>query len=127
MTALEGRLDLRQRGRIGESAAAALLVRSGYQIMERNVRVGRVELDIVAMDGAVLAFVEVKARWSDRFGAPEDAITPTKHRNLLRAAHGYLHERDLEALPWRVDILAMRLRGTTVLHWELFRDALEEA
>lgn len=126
MTRTGGVLDRQQRGRIGESAAMALLRRSGYRIVEQNVRVGRVELDIVARDGSVLVFVEVKARWSDRFGAPEDAITPAKRRNLLRAALGYLRDRDLEGQQWRVDVLALRLRGTTILHWDLFRDALEE-
>jgi putative endonuclease len=126
MTFEGGPIDRQQRGRIGERAAVALLCRSGYRIVGQNVRVGRVELDIVALDGTVLVFVEVKARWSDRFGAPEDAITPAKRRNLLRAALGYLQDRDLEGQQWRVDVLALRLRGTTILHWDLFRDALEE-
>ena len=103
----------------------ALLRRSGYEIVEQNVRCGRVELDIIARDGATLVFVEVKARWSDGYGAPEEAITPSKRRNLLSAAGQYLRSRHLDDQVWRVDVLALRLRGTDLLHWELFRDALE--
>ncbi|HEV7216305.1 MAG TPA: YraN family protein [Chloroflexota bacterium] len=118
-------VDRQQRGRIGERVAVALLRRSGYAILEQNVRCGRVELDVVAREGPVLVFVEVKARWGDAFGAPQDAITPAKRRNLLSAAGQYLRSRQLDDLEWRVDVLALTLRGTDVLHWELFRDALE--
>ena len=103
----------------------ALLRRSGYEIVEQNVRCGRVELDIVAREAGVLVFVEVKARWSDGYGAPEEAITPSKRRNLLSAAGQYVRSRQLEDQGWRVDVLALRLRGTDLLHWELFRNALE--
>jgi putative endonuclease len=119
-------VDRRQRGRIGEAVAVALLRRSGYTIVERNVRCGRVELDIVAREGESLVFVEVKARWSDRFGAPEEAITAAKRRNILRAAQQYVQTNALHGEPWRVDVLALRLRGTTLLHWELYRNALGE-
>ena len=127
MTSLPARsaIDRQQRGRIGERVAVALLRRAGYEILEQNVRCGRVELDIIARDGPVLVFVEVKARWSERYGAPEEAITPAKRRNLLSAAEQYLRSRHLEDSTWRVDVLALRLRGINVEHWELFRDALE--
>jgi putative endonuclease len=118
-------IDRQQRGRIGERIAVALLHRNGYTVLEQNVRCGRVELDIIAREGTALVFVEVKARWSDSYGAPEEAITPAKRRNLLSAAGQYLRSRHLEDQEWRVDVLALRLRGTSVLHWELFRDALE--
>jgi putative endonuclease len=118
-------IDRQQRGRIGERIAAALLRQAGYTVLEQNVRCGRVELDIIAREGTALVFVEVKARWSDSYGAPEEAITPAKRRNLLSAAGQYLRSRHLEDQEWRVDVLALRLRGTSVLHWELFRDALE--
>ncbi|MGI8914516.1 MAG: YraN family protein [Chloroflexota bacterium] len=119
-------LDRQERGRIGERIAAALLRRCGYQILEQNVRCGRVELDIISRDGPVLVFVEVKARWSDQYGAPEEAITPAKRRNLLSAAGQYVASRHMVDQEWRVDVLALRLRGTSVLRWELFRNALEE-
>jgi putative endonuclease len=118
-------VDRRQRGAIGERIAVALLRRSGYAVLEQNVRCGRVELDIIAREGPVLVFVEVKARWSDSYGAPEEAVTPAKRRNLLSAAGQYIASHHLVDQEWRVDVLALRLRGTSVLRWELFRNALE--
>lgn len=119
-------VDKQLRGRIGESVAVALLQRSGYTILARNVRCGRVELDIVAEEAGMLVFVEVKARWSERYGAPEEAMTLTKRRNVLHAAAQYLQTNSLEARPWRVDVLALQLRGTTLLRWDLYQNALEE-
>lgn len=119
-------VDRQLRGRLGEDAAVAILRRRGYTILERNVRCGRVELDVIARDGACLVFVEVKARWSDRYGAPEEAVTRSKRRNLVRAARAYLEQRGLAERPWRIDVLALRLAGGRVLHSELFRDAVEE-
>lgn len=119
-------VDRQLRGRLGEDAAVAILRRRGFTILERNVRCGRVELDVVARDGACLVFVEVKARWSDRYGAPEEAVTRSKRRNLVRAARAYLEQRGLTEEPWRIDVLALRLAGGRVLRSELFRDAVEE-
>ncbi len=121
-----GQIDRQRRGRLGEDAAVALLRRAGYRILEQNVRCGRVELDLIARDGPTLVFVEVKARWSDDYGAPQDAVTPSKRRNLIRAATQYLRERGLEGEPWRIDVLALRLVGSRVVQSELFRDAVEE-
>ena len=55
-----------QFGRAAEAAAARYLVRDGWTLLGRNVRIGRGELDLIARRGAVLAFVEVKARRTDR-------------------------------------------------------------
>ena len=126
MTTARGAVDRRRRGQIGEEAAVAVLQQAGYAVLERNVRCGRVELDVVARDGDGFAFVEVKARWGEAFGAPEEAITPTKRRNLIRAAERYLRDHGLEGQPWRIDVLALRLAGQRLLSYELFRDAVED-
>ena len=126
MTTSRGAVDRRRRGQIGEEAAVAVLQQAGYAVLERNVRCGRVELDVVAISGDGIAFVEVKARWGDAFGAPEEAITPTKRRNLIRAAERYLRDHSLEGQPWRIDVLALRLAGQRLLRYELFRDAVED-
>ncbi len=58
-------------GRKGEDLAAEYLSSKGYRILERNWRWSRAEADIIAMDGEVLVFVEVKTRTSDYFGSPD--------------------------------------------------------
>ncbi len=97
-------------GREAEAAAAAYLRARGWRMLGQNVRVGRGELDLIARRGGVLAFVEVKARRSARCGAPEDAVSPRKRRQIARLAELWLAAR-----PWamrgvddvRFDIIAV--------------------
>jgi putative endonuclease len=76
---------------IGESIAAGYLNLIGYGIIERNLRIGRNEIDIVAADGECLVFVEVKARRSRRFGSPAEAVGKGKLLGIRRAAGRYLN------------------------------------
>ena len=75
-------------GRAGEAAAAALLRRSGYKIIERNFRVREGEIDIVAEHSGDLVFVEVKARRSGAFGIPEESLTEAKKSKTRRCRAG---------------------------------------
>jgi hypothetical protein len=65
----------RQLGRRGEDLATAYLRQQGYVILARNWRCPVGEIDIVAREGEILAFVEVRTRRGDRFGTPEESIT----------------------------------------------------
>lgn len=89
-------MDSRQRfGRAAEDLAAAHLSARGWRIVGRNIRVGRGELDLIVRRGRVLAFVEVKARRSAACGAPEDAVSARKRRQIARLAELWLAAR-----PW---------------------------
>lgn len=79
-----------ETGRAGERAAAEYLCRAGYDILARNWRAGRYELDIVARHAGVLHFVEVKTRRAAGLTTPEQAVTPAKFRALQRAALRYI-------------------------------------
>ena len=80
--------DRRALGAAGEMRAAKLLARRGYRIVERNVRVGGVEVDLIVRRGPLIAFVEVKTRRSMAFGRPELAVDAAKQARLVRAAAG---------------------------------------
>jgi putative endonuclease len=82
--------DAQRFGRDSEAEAARYLQRAGYRIVARNYRTPFGEIDLVGYDGAVLAFIEVKARRSDRFGTPQAAVTADKRRRLTRVALSYL-------------------------------------
>jgi putative endonuclease len=82
--------DAQRFGRDSEAAAARYLRRAGYRIVARNYRTPFGEIDLVAYDGSVLAFIEVKARRNERFGAPQTAVTADKRRRLTRVALAYL-------------------------------------
>ncbi|MEN3027252.1 MAG: YraN family protein, partial [Chlorobiota bacterium] len=85
----------------------------GYKIVARNVYVGRWgEIDLVAYDGEVLVFVEVKARSSLRFGLPEEALTPRKQHQLVQAARAYRQQHALAEVPCRFDVIAIELWRT---------------
>jgi len=85
------RPDPRQRlGRAGEASAARFLESRGFRIIARNVRADRVEIDLVARRGALLVFVEVKSRSSDRHGSPAEAVDRRKQQRLRRGARAWL-------------------------------------
>jgi putative endonuclease len=84
-----------QFGRAAEEAAARYLIRNGWTLLGRNVRIGRGELDLIARRGDVLAFVEVKARRTAEYGSPEDAVDARKRRKVARLAELWLSVR-----PW---------------------------
>ena len=74
----------------GERAAADFLVARGYHILERNFRCRGGEVDLIALDGGVLVFVEVKVRRTLSRGAPIEAVTAVKQARVRRAAQEYL-------------------------------------
>lgn len=79
-------------GERGESLAVGFLQEKGLRILERNWRHQRAEIDIIAMDGEVLVFLEVKTRTSEYFGPPETFVTPQKEKLMVRAAHAYMQQ-----------------------------------
>ena len=96
-------------GAWGEKVALNYLQQQGYRIIERNFRCKTGEIDIIASEGDVLAFVEVKTRSSSLFGEPEDAVDSEKERHLHRVAYFYLRKNRLrpEDTRMRFDIVSI--------------------
>ncbi len=95
-------------GRAAEDAAARLLERAGYRILQRNFRARGGELDVVAMDGGALAIVEVRYRASDRYGGAAASITAGKRHRVVRAARTLLMTQPaLARLPARFDVVVV--------------------
>lgn len=93
-------------GRWGEQMAARALRDKGYTILGRRVRVGpRDELDLIARDGDVLVFVEVKTRRSEYFGRPMAAVNRAKRHYLSRAAVRYLKRLPVRPSAFRFDVV----------------------
>jgi putative endonuclease len=92
-------------GKSGEDLACDELLRRGYAVLDRRYRTRAGEIDIVAMDGAVLVFVEVKARHSARHGTPAEAITARKRRQIAAMAADYLFRRRPQAAGCRFDVV----------------------
>jgi putative endonuclease len=103
----------RQRvGRGGEEEAARFLTQKGYRILERNFRAERGEIDLVAIDGNSLVFIEVKTKAKDGFGEPEDWVSPKKQRQIGKVAMAYLQKHGLEDADCRFDVIAITHAGT---------------
>lgn len=100
-----------QKGTIGEDLAVDYLEKKGYRILQRNYRFEHGEIDIIAEDGNVLVFVEVKARRSIEFGEPEDAVTPRKREKIRSTANGYLFENNIDDKECRFDVIAIDYQG----------------
>jgi len=115
----------RARGRVGESEAESWLKEHGYRIIERNVTTAAGEIDLVAWEGEVLCFVEVKARASDTYGPAIAAVPPAKQRKIARAAALFLARRSFDAA-CRFDVLGL---DWTTSGWSftLIRDAFSVA
>lgn len=96
-------------GRFGEELAAKYLQKNGYRILARNFRKGYGEIDIITQKEDTLVFVEVKTRIGDKYGKPEEAITPWKLKALIRTVQYYkvLHPKLPDSL--RIDLLAIDL------------------
>ncbi|OPZ68469.1 MAG: hypothetical protein BWY81_00829 [Firmicutes bacterium ADurb.Bin467] len=94
-------------GSWAESAACQHLKANGWTIVDRNVRLGCGEIDIVARRQDVTAFVEVKSRSSDRFGTPAEAVTNAKKRRILDAAIRYAQQHGILDEKLRFDIVEL--------------------
>lgn len=92
-------------GKDAEVAAERFLRRKGYTILDRNVRFGRGELDIVARVGKMLVFVEVKARSTEHYGGVFHAVTAHKERQLIHLAAQYLARHQCKQSACRFDVL----------------------
>ena len=99
-------LNFRGVGREAEDQAADYLMDLGYTLVTRRHKTRRGELDIIAMDGEVLVFVEVKFRRSPGY-TPEEALGPTKINSLLVAMGLYLHEMEITPANIRLDLIAI--------------------
>jgi putative endonuclease len=109
-------------GQRGEDAAARYLKRHGYRILARGLDSRLGELDIVAVDGRTIVFVEVKTRRSTDAGHPNEAIDERKERRMTQAALAYLKSQRLLEYDARFDVVAITwpepTRQPTIEHYK---------
>jgi putative endonuclease len=107
-------------GQLGEDAAVNLLISKGYKILNRNFRVGRLEIDIVALKDNFLVFVEVKTRDENFLYSPESAVNRRKQSNIINAARLYISmfKRTEEARLDVITVLHKNSQITDIKHYE---------
>jgi len=116
-------MNAKELGKKGEELAVELLTGKGYEIIERNYRYSRGEIDIIAIDpnNGYTVFVEVKARQNLEYGEPEYAITKNKQRQVKKIAELYLYEKGITEIDCRFDVVSVLLKGKTkpvINHYE---------
>ncbi len=98
-------------GALGEQYACRFLEELGLEVLERNWRFGKDELDIIARTARELVIAEVKTRSSDQHGQPEEAVKKGKRSTMIRGANRYIQETGCE-LAVRFDIVSVILHPT---------------
>ena len=116
--------ERQERGALGEQAAVDYLRQNGFMIVERNWRVGRSEVDIIASRYDELHFVEVKTRKAGSMIAPEGAITEQKMRAMRRAASAYMAQRHINLEP-HFSLIAIDVVGSSVVSLRFVDNALQ--
>lgn len=108
-------------GKEGEELAAAFLLKQGYDILERNFRHQKAEVDLLVKKGGVLAAVEVKTRSTPHFGDPQDFVRKKQINLLVRAVDHYVTDKKLN-VEVRFDIVAI-IRNKAGVRIEHLEDA----
>lgn len=93
-------------GKKGEQLAVDFLLKNGYEIIERNYRFDKAEVDVIARKKDVLAIIEVKTRSTIDFGSPEEFVKPKQMQRLVKAVDEYVVVNDLD-VEVRFDIVAI--------------------
>ncbi|MBI5073686.1 MAG: YraN family protein [Nitrospirae bacterium] len=114
---------MKDLGKKGEDLAVALCREKGLTIIEQNFRTPFGEIDIIAKDGNVFVFIEVKARAGDAYGAPFEAVTSRKQAKITKVAMSYL-KRFRKEMPARFDVISISMKsGKPDIHY--IQDAFE--
>jgi putative endonuclease len=111
---LEARIsdNTRAKGAVSESVAENYLISKNYTIVKKNFTFGKsAEIDIIAEDGNMLVFVEVKSVKNDFYGDPLYFVTPQKQHSIRTAARGYLYVNKIESRDCRFDVITITYKN----------------
>lgn len=111
-------------GNIAEELAASFLEEKGYRILVKNFRFRRAEIDIIAEYGNRIIIVEVKARGTDVFMEPQEAVTKGKIKSIIMAADQYMNETN-NTQEARFDIIAVLRDASGKLQITHLEDAFQ--
>ncbi len=116
-------------GRRGEDVAERHLRALGYRIIARRERVLRGDIDIIALDGRTVVFVEVRSRSDTRHGHPAESVGPVKQRRISELANAYIRRHRLQDCQVRIDVVAVTFAepqpGTTTPQIDHYQNAFE--
>lgn len=99
-------------GNEAEELACRFLIDQGWEILERNYYAGHAEVDIIAKDGEVIVFIEVKMRSTNHFGSPIEHVDEAKVERVFNAAERWVEENTLRNQPLRFDVIGILKQKT---------------
>lgn len=99
-------------GKKGEAMAVDFLTNKGYDILCENYRFKHLEIDIIAKNNKQIVFVEVKTRQSSFLSGPEETVTKSKQKLIIKAANQYILENEIDEES-RFDIISIILNNNT--------------
>lgn len=117
----ENKLLNKSTGNTGESAAVQLLENKGYKILATNYRSSFAELDIVAIDGDTLVFVEVKTRRNTKYGMPYEAVNQRKLHKISRAGELFVKQNSGLPKKHRIDVVSLIMDGNEIMSSRLIK------
>ena len=112
-------------GRVGEDEAIKFVKKQGYRILQTNYKTKSGEIDIIAEDKKVVAFIEVKTRTTNEYGSPLEAVNHHKQKKIIQVANQFLLNYKVENRECRFDVVAIRAPTEKPTTWEieLIKDA----
>jgi putative endonuclease len=114
-------------GDLGEQLAKNYLKKKGYKLIEANYRCHSGEIDIIARHKDCLVFMEVRTKSTTDYGTPEESLSATKQRHMIKSAYHYLQNHRNLPENWRVDLVAVELDALNKLkRIEILENVLEE-
>ena len=96
-------------GKWGEDRAAEFMINKGFEIIARNYRRQRAEIDIIAQNSDTLVFLEVKTRSNKKFGSGLEAVTLRKQKQIIKAAMIFCEENDIRDFICRFDVISIEV------------------
>ena len=100
-------------GARGEKLASEFLQRRGYEILERNFKYDRGEIDLIAKKDDLIVFCEVKTRRSKTYGGGEEAVDSRKQGQIRKVAEGFISSREPGDFDYRFDVIVVEQSGKT--------------
>lgn len=99
-------MDKIELGVYGEQMAVDHLLSLNFEVLERNFRWNRGEIDIICKSENEIRFIEVKTRETNRYGEPWESVSKSKQRQIIKVAHQYLIQNDIH-LEARFDVVSI--------------------
>jgi len=112
-------------GAFGENMAREYLSKCGYRVLEKNFSCRAGEIDIIAIQGDAVVFIEVKTRSSDRYGLPSEAVSKSKQQKIVKTALYYMQKNKLLDKMCRFDVMEIIVDGEGSNRINIITDAFQ--